>query len=91
MESKKSKKVLSPAAEQVKRDKIISDVCERFRADFTEDSDDECAFRPRTSRSGGRQRSRPGTRTGSRQDDFDVRVRQLRRQKSELVQFKRRG
>ncbi|XP_063676069.1 short transient receptor potential channel 2-like [Bolinopsis microptera] len=86
MESKKSNKFLSPAAEQVKRDKIISDVCERFKSDYTEDSDDECAFRPRTSRPGTRQRSRPGTR----QDDFDVRVRQLRRQKSELIQFKRR-
>ena len=71
------------AADQEERDKIISEICGRFQLDFPDVAEEyKCAAKPRQ-----KSASKP---PGSTQDKFDARVRQLRRQKSVLQQFKKK-
>ena len=67
---KELEKFSSPTVEQEERDIIISEVCERFKLDSTvDDSDVECRQRKMSSREHDN-------------DDFNERVRKLRKQKS---------
>ena len=67
---KESEKFSSPTVEQEERDNIISEVCERFKLDCTVDNSDvECRQRKILSREHDN-------------DNFNERVRKLRKQKS---------